>query len=151
MAYSVLSHTCVRYLLTCIYTYLQTFGNQKSGHFRHCSNNPPPPPLEKDQSFPSNPAGSLDAETLIDRALHSTSKSTSHLYICFRSIKYISSQFAEKRPGKILIYDVFKYYFKNMNIYRLKFYKIGASRFLEVLKVKYWDCWQVNAYIYISK
>ena len=32
--------------------------------------------------------------------LHSTPKSTSHLYVRFRSTKYISSQFAEKRPGK---------------------------------------------------
>ena len=83
--------------------YLPTFGNQKSGHLQHCSNNPPPP--DKNQSFPSNPSGSMEAENLIDRALHSTAKSTSHSYVRLRSIKYISPQFAEKnRPGKILIY-----------------------------------------------
>ena len=59
----------------------------------------PPPPL-----LPSNPAGSLDAVSLIDCVLHSTLKSTTQSYVRFRSIKYISSQFAEKRPGKILIY-----------------------------------------------
>ena len=35
----------------------------------------------------------------------------------------------------------FKYYFKNRNINQLKFYKIGTSQFLKVLKlVKNQDC-----------
>ena len=84
----------------------------------------------KDQSFPSNPAGSLDAENLIDRALHSIPKSRSH-YTC--SIKYISIQSA-KKPLET------NYYFKSMNIYPLKFKKMWTSRFLEVLKVKNRAC-----------
>ena len=37
---------------------------------------------------------------------------TSHSYVQFESIKEVSSQFAEKRPGKILTY-AFKHYLKN--------------------------------------
>ena len=65
-------------------------------------------------------------------------KSTSHLYVRFRSIKYISSQLAEIRPGKILIY--------NLNITLKHEYLLaeilenGTFRFLEVLTVKNWNC-----------
>ena len=36
----------------------------------------------------------------VDHALHHKPKSMSHSYVRIRSIKKISSQFAEKRPGK---------------------------------------------------
>ena len=56
--------------------------------------------------------------------------------------KGISSQIAEKRPGKILIYDL-DITLKTGIFFQLKFWKIGTSRFLEVLKVKNRDGWQV--------
>ena len=65
--------------------------------------------------------------------LHPAPKSTSHSYERFGSIKEISSQFAEKRPGKIPIHVLNITLNWNRNIYRLK---IGTPRFLEVLKVK---------------
>ena len=36
-----------------------------------------------------------------DRVLHSAPKSTSHSHVRFGSMKGFSSQFAEKRPGKV--------------------------------------------------
>ena len=96
-----------------LYLYLPTFGSQKFGHFHHCSNPPPPPAYRTAcQSFPSNPADSLDTDNLgrgtpkyincAQSAFHTEIHEL--VYKQFRSIKEFSFQFEEKRAGKILIY-----------------------------------------------
>ena len=56
----------------------------------------------------------------------------------------------QKKDQENMTY-VFKNYFKNRNICRLKFLKIWTSRFLEVLKVKNRDGWQVCIFLLDEK
>ena len=89
------------------------FGNQKSGHFNHCYNpNPSPPPLPQTKMFLLcahsvrmffNKSIIPFTESLPVQLQQYRSCRKIHSYIWFRLIKEISSKFAEKRPGKILI------------------------------------------------
>ena len=97
------------WFLSCIITYLPTFGNQKSEHFY-----PPPSPSPtpaSDQSFLSNSVDSLEAENQGKRKIEADQSFTAlrteiheALIRSFRLIKEISSHFAQKWSGKILIY-----------------------------------------------
>ena len=51
------------------------------------------------------------------------------VYVQFGSIKEVSFQFAEKKPGKILNIYILNSTSKNRNTYWLKFLKIGTSNF----------------------
>ena len=66
----------------------------------------------------------------------------SHLYTCTDQINKgnFFSICRKKDLEKYQFTVCLKFKFKNRNIYWLKFEKIGTSRFLEVLKVKNWDC-----------
>ena len=87
------------------------FGNQLSRHYRYCYNPPsaPPPPCRGRNVFatpsedPFNKSVILSTEPLPGQLQQNCSYRKSHLYVRFGSIKEISSQFAEKRTGKILI------------------------------------------------
>ena len=114
------------------FSYLPTFRNRKSEDTFIIDLTPFPRP---------SPLPSATDQSWRKRKIEAP-KSTSQSYMRFRSIKeiFISSRlFAERKTWKILIY-ILKNYFKNRNIYQLKFLKIGTSRFLEVLKVKNRDC-----------
>ena len=83
--------------------YLPTLGNQKSGHFHHCSNPPPPLPLQT-KCFSYTKWKEDWSRSIVHYTPHW------NLWAVFirmvRIDKGISSKFAEKRPGKILIYDL---------------------------------------------
>ena len=79
----------------------------------------------------------------IDLALHSASKSMSNSYLWFGSIKEISSQFAKtwKHTDNLCFKH---YYLIKTGIFLLaEILEIGTSKFLEVLKIKNRDSWQV--------
>ena len=92
---------------------------------------PPPPPRATHQNWKKRKIEADRSCTTLCTEIH---EPIIHTVQIDKGNFYFFS-ICKNKTLKIMIY-VFENYFKNRNIYRTKFLKIGMSRFLEVLKVK---------------
>ena len=129
---------------------------RKSGHFHHCYIPPPPLSLSLHHCRPkvlATPSENFLVKSIIPQLVLQSYRQDnynkialtyikSHLYTCTDQINKgnFFSICRKKDLEKYQFTVCLKFKFKNRNIYWLKFEKIGTSRFLEVLKVKSWDC-----------
>ena len=96
----------------------------------------PPPPPATDQRWRRR---KIEADRLYTALCTEIHEPIIHIVQINKGNFYFFSICRKKTCIKILI-CVFKNYFTNRNIYQMKILKIRTSQFLEVLKVKNWDC-----------
>ena len=119
-------------------TYQPTTGNQISGHCHHCSNLPPyPSPPMQTKYYPVTMLFNksiIPFTELLPGQLRSYTVCTQHPNWHNAFLHYIFS--SERKRNFLSIHGKktckntdlqLKYYFKNMNVYQLKFWKIGTS------------------------